>query len=65
MKITVNKTSGDETKTFPVINTDTPKLTPTGGAAYGVVIAFAGVGALGFAIIWLIRKSKKNRDNAK
>ena len=65
VKITVNKTSGDETKTFPVINTDTPKLTPTGGAAYGVVIAFAGVGVLGFAIFWLIKKSKKNRDNAK
>ena len=65
VKITVNKTSGDVTKTFPVVNTDTPKLTPTGGAAYGVMIACAGVGVLGFAIIWIIRKSKKNRTNAK
>ena len=65
VKITVNKTSGDVTKTFPVVNTDTPKLTPTGGAAYGVMIACAGVGVLGFAIIWIIRKSKKNRINAK
>ena len=65
VKITVNKTSGDDTKTFPVINTDTPKLTPTGGAAYGFMIAGAGVGVLGFAIFWLVRKHKKSKNDAK
>ncbi len=65
VKITVNKTSGDETKTFPVVNTDTPKLTPTGGAAYGVMIACGGIGVLGLAIFWLIRKSRKSKNNAK
>jgi plastocyanin domain-containing protein len=29
------------------------------------MIACAGVGVLGFAIFWLIKKSKKNRTNAK
>ncbi len=64
VKITVNKTSGDDTKTFPVINTDTPKLTPTGGAAYGFMIAGAGVGVLGFAIFWLVRKHKKSKNDS-
>ena len=64
VKITVNKTSGDDTKTFPVINTDTPKLTPTGGAAYGMMIAGAGVGVLGFAIFWLVRKHKKSKNDS-
>lgn len=59
VKITVNKSSGDDTKTFPVINTDTPKLTPTGGAAFGVIIAIAGLAVLAAAIIWISRKQKK------
>ena len=63
-KFAVNKISGDDTKTFPVINTDTPKLTPTGGAAYGFMIAGAGVGVLGFAIFWLVRKHKKSKNDS-
>ena len=59
VKITVNKSSGDDTKTFPVINTDTPKLTPTGGAAFGVIIAIAGLAVLAAAIIWISRKQRK------
>jgi len=29
------------------------------------MIACGGIGVLGFAIFWFIRKSKKNKNNAK
>ena len=65
VKITVNKTSGDVTKTYPMINTDTPKLTPTGGAAYGVMIGGAGIAVLGAALVWiLVKAKKKNKKDA-
>jgi len=65
VKITVNKTSGDVTKTYPMINIDTPKLTPTGGAAYGVMIGGAGIAVLGAALVWiLVKAKKKNKKDA-
>lgn len=61
VKITVNKTSGDATKTFPVINTDKPVITAAGGIALSTTISVIGIGILAFAVVWFIKKRRTSK----